>query len=84
MPPTRNSNGNSVEVKVQCCSTFTETTLTIRDGELTTATSTFTQLLSSVWVFLFLMFLNVHRDQKDYYRRGVQDGHLDFHTAPEL
>ena len=24
----------------------------------------------------------VHRE--DYLRRGAQDGHLDFHTAPEL
>ena len=26
----------------------------------------------------------VHRDHKAYKRRGDQDGHLDFHTAPEL
>ena len=30
------------------------------------------------------MLLYVHRDDKDYQGRGAQDGHLDFHTAPEL
>ena len=35
---------------VQCCFTCTETTGTVRDGEPRTATSTFTQLLSSVVV----------------------------------
>ena len=34
-------------VQVQCCFTSTETIRTIRDGEPRTATSTFTQLLSS-------------------------------------
>ena len=28
--------------------------------------------------------LDVHRDRRDYYGRGAQDVHLDFHTAPEL
>ena len=30
------------------------------------------------------MLLHVHRDCKDYEGRGAQDGHLDFHTAPDL
>ena len=30
------------------------------------------------------MLLYAHRDHKDYYGRGAQDNHLDFHTAPEL
>ena len=31
------------------------------------------------------MLLYVHRDHKDYYCQGAQDGHLDFHTAlPKL
>ena len=30
------------------------------------------------------MLLHVHRDHKDYWGRGAQDGHLDFNTAPEL
>ena len=30
------------------------------------------------------MLLYVHRDHKDYWGRGAQDDHLDFHTAPEL
>ena len=28
--------------------------------------------------------LYVHRNHKAYQGRGTQDGHLDFHTAPEL
>ena len=31
-----------------------------------------------------LVVLYVLRDRKDYRGRGAQDGHLDFHTAPEL
>ena len=30
------------------------------------------------------MFLYVHRDHQDYQGRGAQEGHLDFHAAPEL
>ena len=30
------------------------------------------------------VLLYVHRDHKDYKGRGAQDGHLDFHTAPEF
>ena len=30
------------------------------------------------------MLLYVHRDHKDYYGRGVQDGHLDFDTVQLL
>ena len=31
------------------------------------------------------MLLDVHRDRiKVYQARGAQDGHLHFHTAPEL
>ena len=47
---------------------------TIRDGEPRTATSTYTQLLSSVYES------SVHRDHTDAAGRG---DHLDFHTAPE-
>ena len=54
------------------------------DGNPRTATSTFTQLLSSVMSNSSSVLLYVHRDHKDYYGRGAQDGHLDFHTAPEL
>ena len=43
----------------------TETTRTIRDGEPRTATSTFTQLLSSVILFSS-MSLYVHRDRTVY------------------
>ena len=34
--------------------------------------------------FTCSMLLYVRRDHKDYQGRGAQDGHLDFHTAPEL
>ena len=27
------------------------------------------------------MLLYVHRDHKDYYGRGAQDGHVDLHTV---
>ena len=45
---------------VQCCFTFTETTLrTIRRGEPRTATSTFTQLLNSdrggAYIYIFFL-----------------------------
>ena len=43
---TKNSCGSTLQV--QCCFTTTEAIRTIRDGEPRTATSTFTQLLSSV------------------------------------
>ena len=48
-----------------------------------TATSTFTQLLSSETTTLQTL-LYIHRNHKAYMGWGVQDGHLDFHTAPEL
>ena len=61
--PTRHSRQS-----VQCCFTSTETIRTIRDGEPRTATSTFTQLLSSVpWVqvqccFMFTETIRTIRD----------------------
>ena len=30
------------------------------------------------------MLLYVHRHHEAYYGRGAQDGHFDFHAAPEL
>ena len=33
---------------------------------------------------LLLMLLYVYRDPKVYLEREAQDGHLDFHTVPEL
>ena len=50
------------------------------DKESRTATSTLTQPLSS----LRSVLLYVPRDRKDCYGQGVQDGHLDSHTAAEL
>ena len=55
-----------------------ETVRTIRDGKPRTATSTFTQLSSSVQSCF------MSRDRKDYQGWEAQDGHLDFHTALEL
>ena len=46
----------------ECCFTSIETTSTIKDGEPRTATSIFTQLLTSVLLMLFY----VHRDHKHY------------------
>ena len=34
--------------------------------------------------FKFNVAFRPHRDHKAYHRRGSQDGHLDFHTAPEI
>ena len=33
---------------------------------------------------LVLVFRYIHGDHKDYWERGAQDGHLDFHTALRL
>ena len=51
---------------LQWCFTSTKTTRTIRDGELRTATSAFTQLLSSKRRPFTSMLLYVHREHKDY------------------
>ena len=67
---------------VQFYSTSTETARTISDGKPRTATSTFTQLLTSDRPCSMLLY--VHRDSPDYQRREARDGHLDFHTAPDL
>ena len=66
-------------VLIQCCFTSTETMKLIRDGESRTATSTFTQLLSTS-----LMLLYIRRDLTAYQGRVAHDGHLDFPTPPEL
>ena len=52
---------------VQCCFTSTETIRLIRDGEPRTATSTFTQLLSSKYV---------HRNLIRFMRDGRGRGEL--------
>ena len=61
-----------------------QTVRTIRDGEPRTATSTFTQLLSFVRLSSSSELLYVHRGHEGLLRTGAQDGHVDFHTAPEL
>ena len=48
----------SVKVQVQRCFTSTETVRTVRDGEPRTATSTFTQLLSSVFQFVKVLIFS--------------------------
>ena len=69
----------------KCYFTSTETIRTIWDGEPRTATSTFTQLLSSLKISgPRSMSLYGHKDSKDYYGQGAQDSHLDFRTAPKL
>ena len=70
------------QVHVQCCFTSTETTRTIRDREPRTVTSTLAQLLSSVTkAKCCFTSTETIRTIKD---RGAQNGHLDFHTAPEF
>ena len=63
--------------------TSKETVRTVRDGEPRTATSTFTQLLSSAAPSQFNVTL---RPQRPYglLGTGALEGRLDFHTAPEL
>ena len=56
----------------------------VRDGELRTATSTFTQLLNTApFSGSRSVSLYVHRDRTDSKGRGALDGHLGFHTALE-
>ena len=43
-----------------------------------TSTSTFTQLLN-----IFFKCCVAFRDHNDYWGRGTQDAHLDFHRGPE-
>ena len=69
----------SASLQVQCRFTSTQTIGTIRDGEPRMATSTFTQLLSSSFMLLY-----VHRDHRDYQGQGADDGHFDSNTASEL
>ena len=66
--------------QVQCCCTSPKAVRSIKDRKPRTATSTFTQLLSSDSVPVQFTVAYVHRDHKDYYGRGAQNGHLDFHT----
>ena len=75
----------SVDVK-QHGTTSTESIGTIRDGEPRTSTWTFTQLLSSGSMLLYIqgLLLSPKDHIMDYYGRGGQDVHLDFHTASEL
>ena len=57
-------------VQVHCRFTSTETIRTIRDGEPRTATTTLTQLLSSMSRGSSSVLLYVHRDHKDYIGTG--------------
>ena len=63
---------------VQCCFTSTETLRTIRDGEPRTATSTFTQLLSSDRSLAQFCFPSTE------IIRLIRGLCPDFHTAPEI
>ena len=70
---------------VECCFTSTETT-----REPRTATATFTQLLSSVSLLPNPGMVELveccftSTKTVDVLGTGAQDGHLDFHRAPEL
>ena len=46
--------------------------------------SIFYYYCTNIVISLLLVLLYVHRNHKDYEGQGAQDGHLDFHTAPEL
>ena len=73
-------------VQVHCCFKSTETVRTVRDGVPRTSISTFTQLLSSaetVQVQRQCCFSSTET-VIDYWGRGAQDVHLDFHTDLEL
>ena len=48
------------------------------------ASPQFEQLVATTQVNNSQILLYVHRNYKDCQGRGAQDGHLDFHTAPEL
>ena len=52
------------------------------------STSTFTQLLNSELQLCIVLvqccFSYILIDLEDCLGQGAQDGHLDFHTAPEL
>ena len=65
--PPRLSHSSSAlsRLQMQYCFTSTETMETIRDGEPRTATSTFTQLLSSVETSNAILFY-LHRNHGDY------------------
>ena len=65
--------------QVQCCFSSTKTVGTIRDnpGQPPRLSHSSWALFGSSSVLLY-----VHRDHKDYLE--AQDGHFDFHTAPEL
>ena len=66
--------------------TSTETIRTIWDGEPRTATSAFTQLLNSALFFFFFRccLTTTETIGPSVLGTGAQDGHLGFHTAPEL
>ena len=66
LPRLSHSSWAPTYLKVRCCFPPTETTRTFTDGEPRTATSTFTQLLSSD-LPPSSMLLSVHRDRKDFY-----------------
>ena len=62
---------------------FRSTIRLISDGEPRTASSTFTQLLSSLIFFSVALRPRKPKGLLGTGRRA-QDGHFDFHTAPEL
>ena len=67
---------------MKCCFTSTETIRTTRDGEPSTATPIFTQLVSSDYGAPSVECCFTSTETVVVLGTGAQDGHLDFHTAP--
>ena len=72
LPPVTHTLRATGDCKPQCCFTSTETRRGAQDGYLDSP-----ELYS-------LMLLYFHRDLWTIRDGEAQDGHLDFHTAPEL
>ena len=66
---------------LKCCFTSTETIMTTRDWH-STATPTFTQLVSSDYGARSVECCFTSTETVVVLGTGAQDGHLDFHTAP--
>ena len=67
-----------IKENIDWCS-YKSTTKPLQNTITTTTKQTKKRVLTRVRVQCY-----VHRDHKDYWGRGAHDGHLDFHTAPEL
>ena len=88
---------SAVPIRLKCCLVFDEVqnvarvdqsgssqTYSFVPTEMGRASSHICIAVPSVLKGSSSVLLYVHRDHKDRSGRGAQDGHLDFHTAPEL